>query len=116
LAHLLSGVEDSSRWRLVAEFLEEYRWEPPETRVELLVDEPAGTGDQRWDVFLAALAEYVSARDDRAAPPWTESRTLRQFWFGAGRVPSTRRVRRGAGTGGCVSLDDPGAAGTICGK
>ncbi len=81
LAHLLTGVEDASRWRLVAEFLEEYRWEPPETRIQLLADEPAGTGDEHWDVFLAALAEHLSARDGRAAPPWAEPRTLRQFWF-----------------------------------
>ena len=81
LADLLSGADDSRRWRLVAEFLEEYRWEPPETRIELLADEPAGTGDEHWDVFLAALAEHLSARDGLAAPAWAESRTLRRFWF-----------------------------------
>jgi hypothetical protein len=81
LAHLLTGAEDSLRWRLVAEFLEEYRWEPPVTRIGLLVEEPSGTGDEHWDVFLAALAEHLSARDGRAAPAWTEPRTLRRFWF-----------------------------------
>ncbi len=81
LADLIAGVDDSLRWRFVAEFLEEYRWEPPERRLGLLATEPAGTGDEHWDVFLAALAEHVSARDGRAAPPWTESRTLRRFWF-----------------------------------
>lgn len=81
LADLIAAVEDSVRWRLMAEFLEEYRWEPPETRIGLLADEPAGTGDEHWDVFLAALAEHLSARDGRAAPLWTEPRTLRQFWF-----------------------------------
>lgn len=81
LGELLVGVEDAARWRLVAEFLEEYRWEQPVTRPGLLVDEPPGTGDQRWDVFLAALAEYLAARDGRAAAAWTESRILRRFWF-----------------------------------
>jgi hypothetical protein len=52
---------------LIAEFLEEYRWEPPVIRVGLLAQEPASTGDERWDVFLAALAEHLSARDGRAA-------------------------------------------------
>ncbi len=42
---------------------------------------PAGTGDEHWDVFLAALAEHLSARDGRAAPPWAASRSLRRFWF-----------------------------------
>jgi hypothetical protein len=81
LGSLLTGVEESRRWRLIAEFLEEYRWEPADCRAELLMEEPAGTGDERWDVFLAALAEHLSARDGRAAPLWTESRSLRRFWF-----------------------------------
>jgi hypothetical protein len=65
----------------VAEFLEEYRWEPPAVRLALLEREPPGTGDERWDVFLAALAEHLAARDARGAPPWAESRTLRRLWF-----------------------------------
>jgi len=47
----------------------------------LLADEPAGTGDEHWDVFLAALAEHLSARDGRAAPVWAGSRSLRRLWF-----------------------------------
>ncbi|MFF5075907.1 hypothetical protein ACFY36_02565 [Actinoplanes sp. NPDC000266] len=39
--------------------------------------EPSGTGDEHWDVFLAALA----AQDGHAPPPWAESRALRRFWF-----------------------------------
>jgi hypothetical protein len=81
LASLLTGADDSRRWRLIAEFLEEYRWEPPDARLPLLEDEPTGTGDERWDVFLAALAEHLAARDGRAAPPWVESRSLRRLWF-----------------------------------
>ncbi|MDQ1294497.1 MAG: hypothetical protein QG608_2380 [Actinomycetota bacterium] len=81
LAGLLVGADDSLRWRLVAEFLEEYRWEPVDERPALLADEPDCTDDQRWDVFLAALAEHLAARDGRRAPAWTEERSLRQFWF-----------------------------------
>ena len=84
LAELAEGfaeADETTRWRLVAEFLEEYRWEPADTRHTLLVSEPPPTGDERWDVFLAALAEHLAARDDRAAPAWSESRCLRRFWF-----------------------------------
>jgi hypothetical protein len=81
LARLLSDAGRSARWRLVAEFLEEYRWEPAETRYGLLVEEPSGTGDERWDVLLAALAEHLAARDGRGAPAWSESRRLQRFWF-----------------------------------
>ena len=75
------AVDDALRWRYVAEFLEEYRHEPPLERLVLLTVEPAPTGDVRWDVFLAALAEHVAARDDRAAPPWAHGRRLEVFWF-----------------------------------
>jgi len=73
--------DDSRRWRLVAEFLEEFRWEPVGARMGLLAEEPAATGDERWDVFLAAMAEHLAARDSRSGPPWAASRSLRRFWF-----------------------------------
>jgi hypothetical protein len=81
LAGLLAGAADSHKWRLIAEFLEEYSWEPPSARQDLLTVEPRGTGDERWDVFLAALAEHLSARDGHGAPSWAESRSLRRLWF-----------------------------------
>ncbi|MGH3710307.1 MAG: hypothetical protein ACRDRQ_19860 [Pseudonocardiaceae bacterium] len=81
LGVLLAGADESRRWRLVAEFLEEYRWEPLDTRWGLLTAEPLDTGDERWDVFLAALAEHLAARDGRGASSWVESRSLRQLWF-----------------------------------
>ena len=81
LGKLLVGATESARWRFVAEFLEEYRWEPVGSRARLLDEEPATTGDERWDVFLAALAEHVAARDGRDGPAWAGSRSLRRFWF-----------------------------------
>lgn len=81
LGDLLAGGDESRRWRLIAEFLEEYRWEPTEARAGLLEAEPPTTGDERWDVFLAALGEHLAARDGRGAPPWAEARSLRRFWF-----------------------------------
>jgi hypothetical protein len=81
LGELMAGSDQSRRWRLVAEFLENYRWEPPGTRLSLLSREPRSTGDERWDVFLAALAEHLAARDGHAPPGWAEQRSLRQLWF-----------------------------------
>jgi hypothetical protein len=57
---LVVGVDESLRWRLIAKFLEEYGWEPPAIRHGLLEEEPSSTGDERWDVFLAALAEHLT--------------------------------------------------------
>ena len=81
LGRLLTGADDNRRWRLIAEFLEEYRWEPAEARAALLREEPEPTGDHHWDVFLAALAEHLASRDGRGAPDWAEGRTLHRFWF-----------------------------------
>jgi hypothetical protein len=79
--HLAAADDDRHRWRLVAEFLEEHRHEPAAVRMALLADEPPGTGDQRWDVFLAALAEHLAARDGRRAAAWAADRRLPVFWF-----------------------------------
>lgn len=68
LGTLLTDADDSVRWRLVAEFLEEYGWESVVSRAGLLEDEPASTGDEHWDVFLAALAEHVAPATDATAP------------------------------------------------
>ena len=80
-AHLAAADDDRHRWRLIAEFLEEFGHEPAGERVELLADEPPRTGDERWDVFLAALAEHLAARDGRAAAAWAADRRLAVFWF-----------------------------------
>jgi len=79
--HLSRQRDEKVRWKHVWEFLEEYRWEPAETRAALLAQEPAHTGDEQWDVLLAALAEHLAAKDGRAAPEWAGSRALRRFWF-----------------------------------
>jgi hypothetical protein len=81
LAGLLRGADEDLRWRLIAEFLEEYRWEPVEHHAGLLDEEPDPTGDEHWDVFLAALSEHLSAKDGLGASAWSWSRCLRQFWF-----------------------------------
>jgi hypothetical protein len=82
LAAYIAGADDeSTRWRLIAEFLEEYRHEAPDVRPGLLEDEPDATGDEQWDVFAAALAEHLALRDRRAAPAWAQERSLDRFWF-----------------------------------
>jgi len=81
LSELLRDSDFMHKWRYVAEFLEDYSWEPVETRHALVAHEPDKTGDERWDVFLAALAEHVTARDGNAAPEWAQQRSLKTFWF-----------------------------------
>ncbi|MFC4587342.1 hypothetical protein [Sphaerisporangium corydalis] len=65
---LADHSNEETRWRLVAEFLEEYRHEPSVVRLDLLSLEPSSVGDAHWDVFLAALAEHLAAKDGHAGP------------------------------------------------
>ena len=82
LARLVTVEPDfDTRWRLVVEFLKEYHREPTPTRHRLLADAPGATGDERWDVLFAGLAEHLAIRDGEDAPGWSASRGLRRFWF-----------------------------------
>jgi hypothetical protein len=48
--------------------------------------EPVSTGDARYDAMLAAIAEYVCAREGTLAPAWVEDskRFLSEWWFVSG--------------------------------
>src|SRR5580700_1819164 len=121
LAGRLARISDVKvRWKLIWEFLEEYRWEPADIQPSLLSEEPAPTGDDRWDTLLAALAEHLAAEHDLAPPEWTETRVLRRPWFpaelgdpagrraglGARGLPEARGLPLRAGPGGRVSESD----------
>ena len=86
---LVAASDPGVRWKVVWEFLEEYRWEPADRQAALLTDEPALTGDQRWDVLLAAIGEHLSAQRDAAPPSWSRSRFLVTPWFPSS-LPSKR--------------------------
>lgn len=74
-------ADERTRFRLVLEFLEEYRWERPVQRRALLAAPPLTTGDQHWDVLLAGLAEHLTAADGIAAPGWATGVGLDTWWF-----------------------------------
>jgi hypothetical protein len=86
---LIREAADEVRWKLVWEFLEEYRWEPEDSRPALVAAEPAATGDERWDTLLAALAEHLNAQLDLAPPRWADKPVLDKPWF-----PSSLRILR----------------------
>ena len=88
-ARLSQATDDRTRWKLVWEFLEEYRWEPGEVQPSLLQDEPRPVVDARWDALLAALAEHVAAQHNLAPSRWADLRVLRRPWF-----PAELRVQR----------------------
>jgi hypothetical protein len=88
-AYMSRAEDDRTRWKLVWEFLEEYRWEQVEAQPALLTDEPDPLGDERWDALLGALAEHLAAKHDIAPPAWAEFRVLARPWFPA-ELPTQR--------------------------
>jgi hypothetical protein len=52
----------------------------------MIQQEPPTTGDQRFDAFVAALVEYLCARDLASPPEWVDapSRFLDTWWFMSG--------------------------------
>lgn len=79
--HIMRTGKEATRRKLLLEFLEEYRWESVPVRLRLLDDEPGSTGDERWDVLLAAVADHLASSDGTFEPSWAEHRSLRQWWF-----------------------------------
>ena len=56
LAWRPAGVDDAkTRWKLVRQCLEEYRWEPDDVQLSLLCDVPA-RGNDRVPVTWACLS------------------------------------------------------------
>jgi hypothetical protein len=67
----------------VREFLDEFKFRPEELRDKAIADEPAPTGDERYDAYLAALAEHIAGVEGLKLPQWTrdDNRFLDRFWF-----------------------------------
>jgi hypothetical protein len=82
LARLLAEETDERiRFRLLLEFLEEYRWEAPARRRELLVEGPAAHRKPALGRPPGGLAEHLTAADGRAAPAWVTDEVLGTWWF-----------------------------------
>ena len=56
--HVTRADDDSTRFRLVVEFLDELGATPELDRRPLVARRPAPTGSPRWDAMLGALAEH----------------------------------------------------------
>lgn len=93
-ARMKANSNEKIRWKLVWEFLEEYRWETSDAQPALLRSEPESVGDERWDALLAALAEHLAAKHD-LAPSMDGT---------AGVAPPLVPCRVGQSARGCAGL------------
>jgi hypothetical protein len=67
----------------IRDFVDDYRRPGRAGRPGLLAEEPAPTGDPRFDAYLAAMAEHFAQGDGFPAPGWAEGpgRFLERSWF-----------------------------------
>ncbi len=94
LALELAAAKDlRAQWRLVMEFLEEFRHETRATKLQLTTKAPALV-DARWDGFLAGLAEHLAEVSGFPKPTWVDEpgRSLTESWFTNDLVTAQRRA------------------------
>ncbi|BAS28134.1 type 1 periplasmic-binding domain-containing protein [Limnochorda pilosa] len=70
-------------WISIREFLDDFYASDDERRASLIAARPEYVGDQRFDAYLAALAEHLAMHYNLPVPPWVHEsqRFLERFWF-----------------------------------
>lgn len=73
--------------RLLFGFADDFRGSSRPGAIELIADEPAATGDSRFDAALAGIAEFFAAERGIPAPDWVDqpNRFVEPLWFVASR-------------------------------
>jgi len=75
-------------WLCIREFLDDFYAAEgnPEQQRALLAGRPDLTGNQRFDAYLAALAEHLAVHGDLPVPAWVHEpeRFLETWWFPTG--------------------------------
>lgn len=90
--HLLNSESDSTRRRLVLDFVGRYAELEPGNRLGVLLAKPGSAGGARWDALLGGLAEHLCFHDAVDPPAWTgeDHRFLDRPWYWVD-LPSVRR-------------------------
>jgi len=83
----LSHERESDAVRLLFGFADDFRGSSRPGQAALIAEEPAPTGDGRFDAALAGLAEFFAAEAGIAAPPWVDgpARFVEPWWFVSSR-------------------------------
>jgi transcriptional regulator with XRE-family HTH domain len=73
--------------RLVFGFADDFRASSRPGAIELIAEEPASTGDARFDAALAGVAEFFAAERGVPAPGWVNrpERFVEPLWFVSSR-------------------------------
>ena len=86
IADSLRREEEAEARRLAFHFVESFDSATVGERRKMIMEEPPGTSDARFDALLAAIVEFVCARHSSLAPAWVDrsGRFLSTWWFVSG--------------------------------
>ena len=83
----LEDGREQDALRLLFGFAEDFRGSSRPGAIELIAEEPAATGDSRFDAALAGVAEFFAGERRIPAPGWVNqpNRFVEPLWFVASR-------------------------------
>ena len=83
----LEDGREQDALRLLFGFADDFRGSSRPGAIALIADEPAVTGDARFDAILAGVAEFFAAERGIPAPRWVDQpgRFVEPLWFVASR-------------------------------
>ena len=88
IRRLLASEGESSAWRRLLDFVDDFRASSASGKRSLVDERPASCGDRRFDAALAALAEFLCTEAGMAYPAWTdEPRRFSEPWWFVSGVP-----------------------------
>jgi transcriptional regulator with XRE-family HTH domain len=79
--------DEQGALRLLYGFADDFRGSSRPGQAGLIAEEPASTGDPRFDAALAATAEFFASEAQLTVPAWVDgpSRFVEPWWFNASR-------------------------------
>jgi transcriptional regulator with XRE-family HTH domain len=83
----LEGGRERDALRLLFGFADDFRGSSRPGAIELIAQEPAPTGDERFDAALAGVAEFFATEREFTPPGWVDgsNRFVEPLWFVASR-------------------------------
>jgi transcriptional regulator with XRE-family HTH domain len=83
----LEDDREQDALRLLFGFADDFRGSSRPGAIELIAEEPAATGDSRFDAMLAGVAEFFAAERGVPRPGWVDQpeRFVEPLWFVSSR-------------------------------
>jgi transcriptional regulator with XRE-family HTH domain len=83
----LEGGREQDALRLLFGFADDFRGSSRPGAIELIAQQPAATGDARFDAMLAGVAEFFATERGIPAPGWVDQpdRFVEPLWFVSSR-------------------------------